>query len=78
MSALGGRRPIGTTKTSQLATLVWVHGGEFSIGGTRDYDGEGIALYDGVIIASINYRLGLRRCGGHRWWWGGKLHISAM
>jgi para-nitrobenzyl esterase len=40
--------------------MAWIHGGEFSIGGTQDssMSGEKLAAAENVIVVSINYRLG--------------------
>jgi carboxylesterase type B len=39
--------------------MVWIHGGEFSIGGTQDASMSGKKLAAaGLIVVSINYRLG--------------------
>jgi len=37
--------------------LVWIHGGGFTEDGARNYDGSKLAA-DGVIVVTINYRLG--------------------
>jgi len=44
----------------RLAVMVWIHGGGFTRGtaGTRTYDGEVLAR-KGVVIVTINYRLGV-------------------
>src|ERR1039458_10144686 len=54
--------------------LVWIHGGAFMIGSSSlpTYDGARLAAEHGVVVASINYRLGalgfldLRQRGGDR------------
>jgi len=57
-------RPSSTPVGKDLATLVWIHGGAFVFGGTSSgksqsmYDGCELALQYGVIVASMNYRLG--------------------
>lgn len=40
--------------------LVWIHGGAFVVGSTRNtfYDGEHLAARGDVIVVSVNYRLG--------------------
>jgi para-nitrobenzyl esterase len=51
-------RPAGSTATP-LPVMVWIYGGGFTIGGTSPaaYDGSNFAR-DGVILVSLNYRLG--------------------
>lgn len=51
-------RPAGTS-TPPLPVMVWIYGGGFTIGGTSPaaYDGSNFAR-DGVILVSLNYRLG--------------------
>jgi para-nitrobenzyl esterase len=40
-----------------LPVLVWVHGGRFTLGAGRDYDGTKLAA-DGIVVVTINFRLG--------------------
>ncbi len=51
-------RPAGSSVTP-LPVMVWIYGGGFTIGGTSPaaYDGSNFAR-DGVILVSLNYRLG--------------------
>ncbi|KAF0236611.1 MAG: para-nitrobenzyl [Prolixibacteraceae bacterium] len=49
-------RPAGTAQNSKLPVMVWIHGGAF-VGGNGNTSGEGFAKH-GVILISINYRLG--------------------
>lgn len=51
-------RPAGVSST-RLPVMVWIHGGGWVIGGTSPaaYDGSNFAR-DGVILVSMNYRLG--------------------
>lgn len=44
-----------------LPVLVWVSGGAFLTGGTSiaTYDGSGLAADEGVVVVSVNYRLGV-------------------
>jgi para-nitrobenzyl esterase len=46
--------------TERLPVMVWIHGGGFTIGGSSQsaYDGEPLAA-QGVVLVSINYRLGV-------------------
>jgi para-nitrobenzyl esterase len=58
----------------RLPVLVWIHGGAFTIGSSSlpTYDAARLAGQQGVVVVSINYRLGafgyldLRRRGGSR------------
>ena len=49
------------TNQTSLPVVVWIHGGMFTIGsiGVDEYDGSVLASYGGVIVVSIQYRLGL-------------------
>ncbi len=51
-------RPAASSATA-LPVMVWIYGGGFTIGGTSPaaYDGSNFAR-DGVILVSMNYRLG--------------------
>lgn len=49
-------RPAGTAQNAKLPVMVWIHGGAF-VGGSGNTSGEGFAK-QGVILVSINYRLG--------------------
>jgi para-nitrobenzyl esterase len=40
-----------------LPVLVWIHGGRFTLGAGRDYDGTKLAA-DGIVVVTINFRLG--------------------
>ncbi len=46
--------------SAKLPVMVWIHGGGFTIGGSAQpvYDGEPLAA-QGVVLVSINYRLGI-------------------
>jgi para-nitrobenzyl esterase len=52
-------KPAIATKGAKLPIMVWVHGGGFVNGGTSPeiYNGENFAR-DGVVLVSLNYRLG--------------------
>jgi para-nitrobenzyl esterase len=51
--------PAGTKKGSKLPAMVWIHGGAFVFGSgaLRDFSGSSFTE-KGVILVSINYRLG--------------------
>jgi para-nitrobenzyl esterase len=40
-----------------LPVLVWIHGGRFTLGAGRDYDGTKLAA-NGIVVVTINHRLG--------------------
>jgi para-nitrobenzyl esterase len=40
-----------------LPVLVWIHGGRFTLGAGRDYDGTKLAA-EGLVVVTINHRLG--------------------
>lgn len=49
-------KPSGAKKGAKLPVMVWIHGGSF-VGGSGNTNGTGFAK-KGVILVSINYRLG--------------------
>jgi len=49
-------RPAGAAKNAKLPVMVWIHGGAF-VGGSGNTSGDQFAK-KGVILISINYRLG--------------------
>jgi para-nitrobenzyl esterase len=42
----------------RLPVLVWIHGGRFTLGAGRDYDGTKLTT-DGIVVVTINFRLGV-------------------
>ena len=52
--------PAGATASSKLPVMFWIHGGNFyqGYGGGALYDGASFAANHGVVLVSINYRLG--------------------
>jgi para-nitrobenzyl esterase len=40
-----------------LPVLVWIHGGRFTLGAGRDYDGTKLAAL-GIVVVTVNHRLG--------------------
>ncbi len=49
-------RPAGAKQEAKLPVMLWIHGGAF-VGGSGNTSGNGFAT-KGVILVSINYRLG--------------------
>ncbi|MFE7422848.1 carboxylesterase/lipase family protein [Rhodococcus sp. NPDC057529] len=43
----------------KLPVLVWIHGGALAVGGGGDYDPSKLAVDGGMVVVTINYRLGL-------------------
>jgi para-nitrobenzyl esterase len=41
----------------RLPVLVWIHGGRFTLGAGRDYDGTKLAA-NGIVVVTTNHRLG--------------------
>ena len=44
---------------TNMAVMVWIHGGSLLMGSASDYPGETLALYGDVVVVTINYRLGI-------------------
>jgi len=44
-------------QSSRLPVMVWIHGGAFVAGESDDYDPSGLVA-DGVVVVTVNYRLG--------------------
>lgn len=42
----------------RLPVMVWIHGGSFRYGSGSEYDGRILAAKGGVVVVTINYRLG--------------------
>ena len=38
--------------------MVWIHGGSFTGGSGKTYDGQWLAASGDIIVVTINYRLG--------------------
>ena len=51
-------KPITATPASKLPVLLWIHGGGYGGGGSKYFDGTSLAKNDGVVVVTINYRLG--------------------
>ncbi len=49
--------PVDPKPTSKLPVMVWIHGGAFIFGSGSAYDGTQFAK-QGVVVVTINYRLG--------------------
>lgn len=67
--ALNIWRPVQRS-TGRLPVMVWIHGGGFSVGGSRQslYEASVLARENGVIVVSINYRLGILGFGNWTEW----------
>jgi para-nitrobenzyl esterase len=50
--------PAGTGTTATLPVMIWIHGGGFISGSPREVDGTSLAERGGVIIVTLEYRLG--------------------
>jgi len=49
----------GSTDLRGRAVMVWIHGGDFTAGESDDFDAGRLASIGGVIVVTINYRLGV-------------------
>ena len=45
--------------TAPLPVMVWIHGGAFMAGGANSYDASRLAAEGGIIVVTINYRVGV-------------------
>lgn len=50
--------PNGATPSTHLPTMVWLHGGAFIFGAGSSYDASVLAEKYGVVVVTLNYRLG--------------------
>ncbi|GHF43134.1 para-nitrobenzyl esterase [Deinococcus metalli] len=50
--------PSGVTAQSKLPVMAWIHGGSFITGSGAAYDGAVLAQKYGVVVVTMNYRLG--------------------
>ena len=50
--------PANARPDRRLPVMVWVHGGGFTFGAGSDYDGSVLAQKYGMVVITINYRLG--------------------
>jgi para-nitrobenzyl esterase len=51
--------PLNANASSSLATLVFVHGGAFNIGGPQVYNGSRLASKHDAVVVTVAYRLGV-------------------
>ncbi|KAL1410756.1 hypothetical protein Q8F55_001698 [Vanrija albida] len=53
--------PVDATSTDRQPILAWLHGGAYSYGSdsAAGFDGAGLAANGGIIVAAIQYRLGV-------------------
>jgi para-nitrobenzyl esterase len=49
--------PAGSSRGSSLPVMVWIHGGDLTAGESNDYNPAPL-VHDGVVVVTINYRLG--------------------
>lgn len=50
--------PTRATPATPLPVMVWIHGGGFTSGAGSDYDPSVLAQKQGVVVVTLNYRLG--------------------
>lgn len=50
--------PAGAAPESNLPVMAWIHGGAFTAGSSAAYDGSVLAQQRGVVVVTLNYRLG--------------------
>jgi carboxylesterase type B len=62
---LNVQRPANTGRGDRLPVYVFIHGGGFTNGGSNQHDGTSIVQQTGVVVVTINYRLGMLGWLGH-------------
>jgi carboxylesterase type B len=62
---LNVQRPTGTASGQRLPVYVFIHGGGLLNGSASQHDGTSIVQQTGVIVVTINYRLGVLGWLGH-------------
>ncbi|TGD85713.1 carboxylesterase family protein [Mycolicibacterium sp. CH28] len=50
--------PDGATPSNRLPVMVWIHGGGFLNGSADIYDARWMATQGGIVVVTVNYRLG--------------------
>lgn len=56
---LNVQRPSGASRQARLPVYVWIHGGGFTNGSSNQHDGSKIVRATGVLVVTLNYRLGM-------------------
>nr|XP_051703335.1 cocaine esterase-like [Oryctolagus cuniculus] len=51
--------PARAREGSDLPVMVWIHGGELTMGMAPMYDGSVLAAFEDVVVVTIQYRLGV-------------------
>jgi Carboxylesterase family len=50
--------PSSAAPNNRLPTMEWIHGGAFIFGAGNEYDASVLAQKHGVVVVTLNYRLG--------------------
>jgi len=50
--------PASATDISSLPVMIWIHGGGFVSGSSRDFDASALVTRGNVVVVTVNYRLG--------------------
>jgi para-nitrobenzyl esterase len=56
---LNVQRPAGARPGQRLPVFFWIHGGSLQNGSSNQYDGSLIVNRTGVVVVTVNYRLGV-------------------
>ncbi|XP_061482133.1 fatty acyl-CoA hydrolase precursor, medium chain-like [Rhineura floridana] len=51
--------PTRSDMKTRFPVMVWIHGGGLLVGGAATYNGSALAAYENVVVAAIQYRLGI-------------------
>ncbi|KAK3097680.1 hypothetical protein FSP39_012042 [Pinctada imbricata] len=51
-------KPVTSDSGASLPVMIWFYGGAYLIGQSDAYSGENLATYTGIVVVTVNYRIG--------------------